>query len=91
MMLRYSLNRAEQADRIENAVKKVLAQGYRTGDILTRAASRSAPPRWARPWWPRCKLSDGKGAACGAFFVFPAFFFVLSPFSRAALPQIRVD
>ncbi|MGN8554895.1 UNVERIFIED_CONTAM: 3-isopropylmalate dehydrogenase, partial [Microbacterium sp. SLM126] len=35
MMLRYSLNRAEQADRIENAVKKVLAQGYRTGDILT--------------------------------------------------------
>ncbi|ANA32310.1 3-isopropylmalate dehydrogenase [Ralstonia mannitolilytica] len=35
MMLRYSLNKAEQADRIENAVKKVLAQGYRTGDILT--------------------------------------------------------
>ncbi|WP_059411350.1 3-isopropylmalate dehydrogenase [Cupriavidus basilensis] len=35
MMLRYSLGRAEQADRIENAVKKVLAQGYRTGDILT--------------------------------------------------------
>jgi 3-isopropylmalate dehydrogenase len=34
MMLRYSLNRAEQADRIENAVKKVLAQGYRT-DIVT--------------------------------------------------------
>jgi 3-isopropylmalate dehydrogenase len=35
MMLRYTLNRAEQADRIESAVKKVLAQGYRTGDILT--------------------------------------------------------
>jgi 3-isopropylmalate dehydrogenase len=35
MMLRYSLNRAEQADRIENAVKKVLAQGYRTADIVT--------------------------------------------------------
>ena len=35
MMLRYSLGKAEQADRIENAVKKVLAQGYRTGDILT--------------------------------------------------------
>ena len=35
MMLRYSLNRAEQADRIENAVKKVLAQGYRTADIIT--------------------------------------------------------
>lgn len=33
MMLRYSLNRAQQADRIENAVKKVLEQGYRTVDI----------------------------------------------------------
>ncbi|MCG5074748.1 3-isopropylmalate dehydrogenase [Paraburkholderia tagetis] len=35
MMLRYSLGRAEQADRIENAVKKVLEQGYRTADIVT--------------------------------------------------------
>ena len=35
MMLRYSLNKAEQADRIEAAVQKVLAQGYRTGDIKT--------------------------------------------------------
>jgi 3-isopropylmalate dehydrogenase len=35
MMLRYSLNKAEQADRIEMAVQKVLAQGYRTGDIKT--------------------------------------------------------
>ena len=33
MMLRFSLNRAEQADRIESAVKKVLAQGLRTPDI----------------------------------------------------------
>ncbi len=35
MMLRYSLGKAEQADRIEQAVQKVLAQGYRTGDIKT--------------------------------------------------------
>ncbi|MCP3708524.1 3-isopropylmalate dehydrogenase [Paraburkholderia sp. CNPSo 3274] len=35
MMLRYSLVRPEQADRIENAVKKVLEQGYRTADIIT--------------------------------------------------------
>ncbi len=35
MMLRYSLGKAEQADRIEKAVQKVLAQGYRTGDIKT--------------------------------------------------------
>jgi 3-isopropylmalate dehydrogenase len=34
MMLRYSLNKAEQADRIEAAVKKVLAQGLRTPDIF---------------------------------------------------------
>ena len=35
MMLRYSLGKADQADRIEAAVQKVLAQGYRTVDIKT--------------------------------------------------------
>lgn len=34
MMLRYSLNRSEQADRIEAAVQSVLAQGLRTADIF---------------------------------------------------------
>lgn len=33
MMLRYTFNREEAAQRIENAIKKVLAQGYRTKDI----------------------------------------------------------
>jgi 3-isopropylmalate dehydrogenase len=33
MMLRYSLNHDALADRIEAAVRKVLSQGYRTGDI----------------------------------------------------------
>lgn len=33
MMLRYSLKLSEQADRIENAVRSVLAQGWRTADI----------------------------------------------------------
>lgn len=33
MLLRYSGNDESNAVRIENAVKKVLAQGYRTGDI----------------------------------------------------------
>jgi 3-isopropylmalate dehydrogenase len=33
MMLRYSLGKTEQADRVEGAVKKVLAQGLRTADI----------------------------------------------------------
>jgi len=40
MMLRYSLNRAEQADRIEAAVKTVLAQGLRTSDIYEEGTTR---------------------------------------------------
>ena len=35
MMLRFSLNQEEAAVRIENAVKKVLAQGLRTADIYS--------------------------------------------------------
>ena len=35
MMLRYSLNQAEAAIHIEQAVLKVLDQGYRTGDIMS--------------------------------------------------------
>jgi 3-isopropylmalate dehydrogenase len=33
MMLRYSFNQTENADRVERAVRSVLADGYRTGDI----------------------------------------------------------
>ena len=33
MMLRYSFNHEEAAQRVEAAVRKVLAQGFRTGDI----------------------------------------------------------
>jgi 3-isopropylmalate dehydrogenase len=40
MMLRYSLGKAEQADRIEAAVKKVLAQGLRTPDIYEDGTTR---------------------------------------------------
>jgi 3-isopropylmalate dehydrogenase len=40
MMLRYSLNKAEQAGRIETAVKKVLAQGLRTGDIYEEGTTK---------------------------------------------------
>lgn len=40
MMLRYSLNRAGQADRIEAAVQAVLAQGLRTGDIFEPGMKR---------------------------------------------------
>jgi 3-isopropylmalate dehydrogenase len=33
MMLRYALNETKAADRIESAIKRVLSEGYRTGDI----------------------------------------------------------
>jgi 3-isopropylmalate dehydrogenase len=39
LMLRYSLDRAAQADRVEAAVRKVLAQGLRTADIAGPGAS----------------------------------------------------
>lgn len=37
MMLRYSLDLKSEADRIEMAVAKVLADGYRTGDIYQQS------------------------------------------------------
>lgn len=40
MMLRYTFGLEEQALRIENAVKKVLAQGFRTGDIYERGTNK---------------------------------------------------
>jgi len=39
-MLRFSLNQAEAADRIESAVKQVLASGLRTGDIWSEGTQR---------------------------------------------------
>jgi 3-isopropylmalate dehydrogenase len=40
MMLRHSLDQDAAADRIESAVKKVLAKGIRTGDIWEPGATR---------------------------------------------------
>ncbi|MFM9424483.1 3-isopropylmalate dehydrogenase [Variovorax sp. GrIS 2.14] len=40
MMLRFSLNQPEAADRIESAVKSVLASGLRTGDIWSEGTKR---------------------------------------------------
>lgn len=34
MMFRYSFDKADIANAIDNAIKKVLAKGYRTGDIM---------------------------------------------------------
>jgi 3-isopropylmalate dehydrogenase len=39
MMLRFSLNQPEAADRIESAVKAVLAQGLRTADIRSEGTT----------------------------------------------------
>jgi 3-isopropylmalate dehydrogenase len=40
MMLRYSLGKPEQADRIEAAVQRVLAQGLRTADIWSQGTTQ---------------------------------------------------
>ncbi|MBU3695354.1 3-isopropylmalate dehydrogenase [Dechloromonas sp.] len=40
MMLRYTFGLEAEALRVESAVKKVLAQGYRTGDIYERGTSK---------------------------------------------------
>ena len=40
MMLRFSLNQATAADRIETAVKQVLAQGLRTADIYSEGTTK---------------------------------------------------
>lgn len=52
MMLRYTFNDEANAQRIENAVKKALAQGFRTADIWTDGTNkvgRRVRPRRIRP------------------------------------------
>lgn len=39
MMLRYSFDLDEEADRVEEAVRTVLKEGYRTGDILSEGCT----------------------------------------------------
>ena len=40
MMLRYSFDLDKEADAIENAVKQVLKDGYRTGDIMSEGCTK---------------------------------------------------
>ncbi len=61
MMLRFSLNQAATADRIESAVKDVLASGLRTADIYAEAARRSAPATWVTLSWLRLPRRPPKG------------------------------
>jgi 3-isopropylmalate dehydrogenase len=40
MMLRYSFDLDKEADAIEAAVKQVLKDGYRTGDIMSEGCTK---------------------------------------------------
>ena len=40
MMLRYSFDQAANAERVEHAVRRVLADGLRTGDIFQSGCTR---------------------------------------------------
>ncbi len=40
MMLRYSFDLDKEADAIDAAVKEVLKDGYRTGDIMSEGCER---------------------------------------------------
>ena len=40
MMLRYSLNLDQEADAVEQAVKRVLKKGYRTVDIMSEGCTQ---------------------------------------------------
>ena len=35
MMLKYTFGLSRESEAVENAVKKVLSNGYRTGDIMS--------------------------------------------------------
>ena len=40
MMLRYSFDLDAEADAVENAVKQVLSEGYRTVDIMSEGMTK---------------------------------------------------
>ena len=52
MLLRYSLDRAADADRVEQAVERTLAAGYRTKDIHTPGTTLVGTTAMARPGDP---------------------------------------
>jgi len=49
MMLRFSLNLPKEAERIETAVQKVLAQVYVPPIFIPKAHKKYQPPKWATP------------------------------------------
>ena len=67
MALRYSFDKGEEADRLEAAVEKVLADGVRTADLLGEEGVTPSPrPRWAMRWLRRSTpASDLRGRCRG--------------------------
>ena len=55
MMLRYTFGIEEAALRVEQAVKAVLAAGYRTGDIYEPGTRKVGTVEMGMRSWPRCK------------------------------------
>ena len=69
MMLRYSLNLAPQADRIEAAVRACWPTACAPPTSTSPAPPRSAPRAWATPCsrrWPDARMPRLPGAACRA-------------------------
>ena len=67
MLLRYSLDRAADADRVEQAVERSWQQGYRTrGHPRERARRWSARPRWATGSCGSSKRSTAEAEGGGA-------------------------
>ena len=72
MMLRFSLNQPEAADRIESAVQDVLAAGPAHGrHLVRRHDARSARARWATRSWPRSHAKRRSPRASALRFVSP--------------------
>ncbi len=96
MMLRYTFGLLQEADAVENAVKAVLDQGYRTPDLFAGRVPSSAPPRWAagsrRRFEPaHCCLSDsktppGRGIVRAVFSTFSFLHGARQPGTRSKQP-----
>lgn len=48
-MLRFSFDLDKEAEAVENAVKKVLAGGYRTADIMAEGMKQTGTKEMGRP------------------------------------------
>ena len=55
MMLRYTFGREDAAQRVENAVKTVLARGLRTADIYEAGCEKVSCSAMGMRWCRRCK------------------------------------